>query len=86
MGRTGSTLSPEQRKLRMGPGTLYTTIQRLLELSLIEEIANHDEREKRRRYYRLTGAGEALLHVEFNRMDAVLRLAHQKKLVPRNAQ
>lgn len=73
-------------KFRMGPGTLYTTIQRLVELSLIEEIAKRDETESRRRYYRLTGAGEALLHVEFNRMDAVLRLAHQKKLVPRNAQ
>jgi DNA-binding PadR family transcriptional regulator len=73
-------------KFRMGPGTLYTTIQRLLELSLIEETANHDEPESRRRYYSLTGAGKALLHVEFNRMDALLRLAHQKKLVPRNAQ
>jgi DNA-binding PadR family transcriptional regulator len=73
-------------KFRMGPGTLYTTIQRLLELSLIEETANHDEREGRRRYYGLTGAGKALLRVEIGRMDAVVRLAHRKKLVPRNAQ
>lgn len=73
-------------KFRMGPGTLYTTIQRLLELSLIEEITNHDEPESRRRYYRLTGAGKALLHMEFDSMDSLLRLAHRKKLVPRNAQ
>jgi DNA-binding PadR family transcriptional regulator len=73
-------------KFRMGPGTLYTTIQRLLELSLIEEITKNDEPGGRRRYYRLTGAGRALLQVEFSRMDAVLRLAQQKKLVPRNAQ
>lgn len=73
-------------KFPMGPGTLYTTIQRLLELSLIEEIANHHEPQGRRRYYRLTGVGKALLHMEFSRMDAVLRLAQQKKLVPRNAQ
>jgi len=72
-------------KFRMGPGTLYTTIQRLLEISLIQEIVNHQP-ESRRRYYKLTGAGSALLQVEFSRMDAVLRLAHQKKLVPRNAQ
>jgi DNA-binding PadR family transcriptional regulator len=72
-------------KFRMGPGTLYTTIQRLLDLSLIEETAKHDEPEGRRRYYRLTGAGKALLHVEIGRMDAVVRLAHQKRLVPRNA-
>jgi DNA-binding PadR family transcriptional regulator len=73
-------------KFRMGPGTLYTTIQRLLDLSLIEEIANHDEPEGRRRYYRLTGAGKALLQAEIGRMDAVVRLAHEKKLVPRNAE
>ena len=73
-------------KFRMGPGTLYTTIQRLLELSLIEETTDNNEPEGRRRYYRLTGAGKALLQVEISRMDAVLRLANQKKLVPRNAQ
>jgi DNA-binding PadR family transcriptional regulator len=73
-------------KFRMGPGTLYTTIQRLLELALIEEIANHDEPEGRRRYYKLTGAGRTLWQAEIGRMEAVVRLAQQKKLVPRNAQ
>jgi len=73
-------------KFHMGPGTLYSTIQRLLELSLIEEVAGRDETECRRRYYRLTGAGTALLEVEFARVGALLRLARQKKLVPRNAQ
>ncbi len=70
---------------RMGPGTLYSTLQRLLELALIEEVANNNESESRRRYYRLTGAGKALLHAEVSRMEAVLRLAHRKRLVPRNA-
>jgi DNA-binding PadR family transcriptional regulator len=73
-------------KFSMGPGTLYTTIQRLLELSLIEETTNHDEPEGRRRYYKLTAAGKALLQTEISRMDAVVRLAYRKKLVPRNAQ
>jgi DNA-binding PadR family transcriptional regulator len=70
----------------MGPGTLYTTIQRLLDLLLIEEAAKQDEPEGRRRYYRLTGAGTALLREEIGRMDAVLRLAREKKLVARNAE
>jgi DNA-binding PadR family transcriptional regulator len=73
-------------QFRMGPGTLYTTIQRLLELALIEEIPNHDEPEGRRRYYRLTAAGKSLLYSEISRMEAVVRLAQQKKLVPRNAE
>jgi DNA-binding PadR family transcriptional regulator len=70
---------------RMGPGTLYTTIQRLLELSLIEEVwevIDGDKRESRRRYYRLTRQGRGLLDLEINRMGAVLRLASEKRLWP----
>src|SRR5882762_5352389 len=59
-------------KFRMGPGTLYTTIQRLLELGLIEEVAEKSAAESRRRCYRLTRNGRALLEVEINRMGAVL--------------
>src|SRR6185295_13825586 len=70
---------------RMGPGTLYTTIQRLLELSLIEEVADKSERETRRRYYRLTGQGRVLLHLEIDRLGAVLRLAGEKRLWPQTA-
>jgi len=73
-------------KVRMGPGTLYTTIQRLLGLSLIEETTTSDERDERRRYYRLTRVGKAILQAEIGRMDAVLRIARQKKLVPDHAQ
>ena len=73
-------------KVRMGPGTLYTTIQRLLGLALIEETATRDERDERRRYYRLTRPGKAVLQAEIGRMDAVLRIAQQKRLAPGHAQ
>jgi DNA-binding PadR family transcriptional regulator len=73
-------------KFRMGPGTLYSTIQRLLELSLIEETNVRGEaQDSRRRYYRLTRAGRALLQAELGRMDAVLKIAHKKGLVPDHA-
>jgi DNA-binding PadR family transcriptional regulator len=72
-------------KFRMGPGTLYTTIQRLLDLSLIEETKSSIQDEGRRRYYRLTRAGKSLFEAELSRMDAVLRLAHCKKLAPQGA-
>jgi DNA-binding PadR family transcriptional regulator len=65
---------------RMGPGTLYTTIQRLLELSLIEE--SDTEAGGRRRYYRLTGSGKSALKGELGRMDALVRRAARQKLVP----
>jgi DNA-binding PadR family transcriptional regulator len=69
-------------KFRMGPGTLYTTIQRLLELELIEEVAGSDDADSRRRYYRLTWQGRSLLDREISRLEAVLRLAGEKKLRP----
>jgi DNA-binding PadR family transcriptional regulator len=79
------TTKLSEGKFRMGPGTLYTTIQRLLELFLIEEVwdvIDGDKRESRRRYYRLTRQGRALLDLEINRMGAVLRLASEKRLWP----
>jgi DNA-binding PadR family transcriptional regulator len=71
-------------KFRMGPGTLYTTLQRLLDLGLIEEIdpgriAAHDSR---RRYYRLTDTGKSLLEADLGRMDMVVKLARRRKLAP----
>ena len=82
------TTKLSEGRFRMGPGTLYTTIQRLLELSLIEEVwdvIDGDKRESRRRYYRLTRHGRALLDLEINRMGAVLRLAGEKRLWPQVA-
>ena len=82
-----STLS--ENKVRMGPGTLYTTIQRLLNLSLIEETAglgSTAEHESRRRYYRLTRTGKLLLEAEIDRMESVVRRARRKKLTPRTAE
>jgi DNA-binding PadR family transcriptional regulator len=68
------------RKLRMGPATLYTTIQRLVDQLLVEETDK--EAGGRRRYYRLTRSGQELLKAELDRQAAVLRLARSKKLMP----
>ena len=69
-------------QVNMGPGTLYTTIQRLLDLALIVETSKSKSEEGRRRYYQLTGAGKVLLEAEFGRMHSLLRLARQKNLKP----
>ena len=61
--------------VRMGPGTLYGTIKRLLADGLIEEVTADvvDEADaERRRYYRLTGAGEAVAATEVARMKALV--------------
>jgi DNA-binding PadR family transcriptional regulator len=60
---------------RMGPATLYTTVQRLLDLDLITEVAGEKDGDSRRRYYRLTGGGRKLLDSELTRVDALIRKA-----------
>lgn len=71
------------RKFRMGAGTLYSTIQRLLELALIEEIpepAGTLDSDSRRRYYRLTRTGKTVLDHDLDRMRSAVQLAQKLKL------
>lgn len=75
----GYAIMQETRKLsddsfRMGPATLYTTVQRLLELDLISEVAATDT-DSRRRNYRLARSGRALLDAELERVEALVRKA-----------
>jgi DNA-binding PadR family transcriptional regulator len=82
--QTVSGISDNQ--FRMGPGTLYTTIQRLLDLGLIQETegaGSPSDHENRRRYYKLTRTGKAVLSADLSRMESVVRLARHKKLVPK---
>src|SRR5687768_6914403 len=62
--------------VRMGPGTLYGTIKRLLADGLIEEVTTEvvDEPDtERRRYYRLTADGEAVAAAEVARMRTLVK-------------
>ena len=71
--RTGET---------MGTGTLYTAIARLADLELIAETGEDDGR---RRHYRLTRLGRAVLDAETVRLEALVRLARQDGLGRRPA-
>jgi DNA-binding PadR family transcriptional regulator len=71
-------------RLRLGPGTLYSSIQALLEGKLIEEVHRADDPEannERRRYYRLTAAGRKLARAEAEKMADVLRVARARKIL-----
>jgi DNA-binding PadR family transcriptional regulator len=75
------------RQTRLGPGTLYRSIQRMLVDGLIEELAIslHDETdEDRRRYYRLTAQGRSVAKREAERLaDLVEAAGHRDLLTPR---
>jgi DNA-binding PadR family transcriptional regulator len=70
-------------RVRLGPGTLYSSIQTLLEENCIEEVdprENAVPRPERRRYYRLTPAGRKLARAEAERLRDLLRVARSKKI------
>jgi DNA-binding PadR family transcriptional regulator len=69
-------------RMRLGPGTLYSSIQGLLEEGLIEEVDRKTEPDaERRRYYRLTTSGRKLARVEAERLADLLRVARAKKIL-----
>ena len=71
-------------EVRMGPGTLYGSIQRMLRASLIEESSGRRraaEDDERRRYYRITAFGRRALELELQRLGRLLRVAQDKRLV-----
>ena len=63
--------------LRLSPGTLYRTIQRLLEADLIEEPRKPSgpRNDPRRRYYRITPFGTAVARAETRRLSELVRMA-----------
>lgn len=70
--------------VRMGPGTLYGSIQRMLRASLIEEVPARrraPDDDERRRYYRITTSGRRVLDVELQRLGRLIRAAQDKRLV-----
>ena len=70
---------------RMGPGTLYGTIKRLLAARLIEEAEERPDPElddERRRYYRLTRLGRRVLQAESARLSTLLAAARAKRVLP----
>jgi DNA-binding PadR family transcriptional regulator len=63
---------------RLGPGGVYTTIGRLLDDGLIEEVDERPDPElddQRRRYYRLTALGRSVAAAEVRRLESVVAAA-----------
>jgi DNA-binding PadR family transcriptional regulator len=58
-------------RYKLGPGTLYDNLQRLLDQGWIEELGPTEE--ARRRYYRLSSSGRRILSSEIARLEGVVR-------------
>jgi DNA-binding PadR family transcriptional regulator len=71
-------------QIKLGAGTLYGTIKRLLQAGLIEELPEReDEDNERRRYYQLSTQGKIAARTEAERLENLVRVARSKKLLPR---
>jgi DNA-binding PadR family transcriptional regulator len=71
-------------KVRLGPGTLYGSIKRMLADGWIEETEDRPDPEmddERRRYYRLTDFGYRLATAEAERLARLVKSARLKKLL-----
>jgi DNA-binding PadR family transcriptional regulator len=75
-------------RYKLGPGTLYDNLQRLMDQRLVQEVGRRpDDEDTRRRYYRLSTLGRGVLAAEVNRLEGVIRLArmHLQGAKPRRA-
>lgn len=69
------------------PGTLYRTLNRLLESGLINELDERPDPEsddERRRYYRLTPLGQAVAREEARRLERQLSVARSRRVLRGN--
>ena len=65
-------------RYKLGPGTLYDNLQRMVDHGLVQEVArraaNHvSDDDPRRRYYRLSSLGRRVLSAEIARLEGVVR-------------
>lgn len=75
-------------EVTLSAGTLYRSIQRMVEAELIEETDARpaaDEDDERRRYYRITAFGRAVARAEVERLQSLVSLARSCGLAPRKA-
>jgi DNA-binding PadR family transcriptional regulator len=75
-------------EVQLSAGTLYRSIQRMLEQGLIEESRRRpapDEDDERRRYYLLTELGAAVARAEARRLTRLVKLARASGFAPEKA-
>ncbi len=74
-------------QVKLGAGTLYRSIQRMLEQGLVVEVRERpapEEDDERRRYYRITPFGSATARAETRRLSDLVKLARGSGFVPRS--
>jgi DNA-binding PadR family transcriptional regulator len=74
-----------ERRVRLGPGTLYGTLTRMVDAGLVEERSARGRKadaDDRRRYYQITALGRSVASAEARRLAALVDLARERALLP----
>jgi DNA-binding PadR family transcriptional regulator len=62
---------------KLGPGTLYDNLQKLMNQGMVDEVPRMPDEDPRRRYYRLNSLGKRVLQADVHRLENVV---HRAKL------
>jgi len=84
----GAIAARTDGRVKIGAGTLYRSIQRMLEDALVTEVDERpapEEDDERRRYYRITPFGRKAAMAETQRLADLVKLARSSGLAPRKA-
>jgi len=76
-----------QGKVKMGAGTLYGSLKRMLDAGLVQESDKRVDPamdDERRIYYQITGVGKQALAAELERYQHLVTLAQARKLYPQS--
>ena len=72
--------------VELGPGTLYRSLKEMAAQELIREAeAPAEAADPRRRYWAITGRGRELLATEAARLERIVQVARERKLLPKRA-
>jgi DNA-binding PadR family transcriptional regulator len=75
-------------RYKLGPGTLYDNLQRMMDQGWVQEVPRRvEDEDPRRRYYRLTPLGRGVFSAEITRLESLIREAklHLQGARPRRA-
>lgn len=84
LGLVGRVEEATHGQVKLGPGTLYGTLQTLLAQGLVRDTdppASPDHSDPRRRYYRLTPRGDRALRAEATRLRLLVKAAEARQVL-----
>jgi len=83
LGIADDVADASDRVIQLGPGTLYRSLDEMRSAGLVEKADAPDEgSDPRRKYYRITVEGQALVQAEVSRFQRLVESARDRDVLP----